>query len=124
MFNLFKKNFKKLLLASTMGSFIFVSNSFAENDSPSFCDLIKSTYQTCAKKSDEQFKNISQSEREKNCVLISMGIAIGMYDTLNQNVKDKGFAKNTATLLGLVCKDGCAKTDDYYSITLKKLCNK
>lgn len=117
----FKRKLKNFLTLSILGIALFVSDSFAKSE-PTPCDLIQNVYNVCAKTSEKELKNVSLSERRKNCSFVSMSIALDMYNTLSKNPSDKKFAKNVSILLGLICKDGCLGTDDFYSESKEKLC--
>jgi len=118
---LFKTSLNNFLTLSILGWILFVSNSFAKSE-PSPCDLIQNTYNICSQKSKEELKSIPVSERRKSCSFVSMSIALDMYNTLSKNSGNNEFAKNVSILLGLICKDGCLGTDDFYSASKEKLC--
>ncbi len=117
----FKTSLKNFLTLSILGGILFVSNSFAKSK-PSPCDLIQNTYNICSQKSREELKSMSTSEKRKSCSFVSMSIALDMYSNLSKNFNDNEFAKNVSILLGLICKDGCLGTDDFYSASKEKLC--
>ena len=115
------RKLRKLAFMSVLGSMFIFNGSFAQNQS-SPCDLVKTTYKICNEKSKELFKNPSPDMKRKSCSFTSMSITIDMYNTLSQKLGDKEFAKNLSILLGLICKDGCMGSDDFYSDTKDKLC--
>ena len=115
------KSLKKAI-ALTIFSGLLISNvSFAQN-TPSPCELVEFTYKTCYDKAGGLLKNSPVDEKRKACSFMSMSLTVDMYKMLLDKYKDNELAKSISVVLGLICKDGCMGTDDFYSASKKKLC--